>query len=104
MKIKKIGMGITLFSMLFSMLSINTNARGQVSREAATYSDTEMDRMIAQQYKLLREAYNMEDAFKLTKRVDKIDSFLVGHRIAPVTIYLPLFVKECLPAETISYP
>ncbi len=98
MVIRKIGMAITLFAVTFSMLPINTSARGQVSKEAATYSETEMDRMIAQQYKLLREAYKMEDAFKLTKKVDKIDSFLVDFGFDPLAGKKITFIGDSITA------
>ncbi|MCR4706143.1 MAG: SGNH/GDSL hydrolase family protein [Lachnospiraceae bacterium] len=98
MKLKKFSMAVTLFAVTIFMLSIDTNARGAVSRDQATYSDAEMDRMIAQQYKALREAYNTADAFKLTKKVDKIDSFLIDFSFDPLADKKITFIGDSITA------
>lgn len=44
----------------------------------AIYSKAEAKKMIAEKYKELKEAYEIEDAFKKTKTIDSIDSFILN--------------------------
>lgn len=98
MKRVKYTIAFVLPLILAMTFSTESAARGQVSHEQSAYSENEESQMISRKYRELREAYTIEDPFKLTKKVDTIDSFLIDFGFDPLADKKITFIGDSITA------